>query len=301
MKIISFLILCVLASSWCAYAQTAESAANSFSSDRAGASESPFVTPRRTLQLEWGFSQERQAVRDYQFMYASTHATTYSALLLRYAIHERVEIRLSSDLGNRETTTLPGFCGSEQPTPEKIPTGFWPLRLGLKANISKNVGARPALALLSELSLPQIASEKHQTTTRIITNRLAGQNELNKHFHLFYNLGATFLCGSRNDMGLFYSLGLRYTPFKPISVFAETYTNDDLLQFAEVGGFSSPMFWNIGLTLRPFNYLQIDASYGGDYKKPKPYNYDGSEQPFLSGQFSFGVAYRFFAKQERRI
>ncbi len=247
-----------------------------FSTDRPGIAESPFIIPTRSLQLELGYNDEWSTDEPAVGIRIRTRFVTLSSLLLRFAVHERLELRLTSDLGYAQSQ----FGASTV----KTDAGLQPLRLGVKANLAKNKGIVPELSVLAEFFLPKVASELYQLEKLGMSYRLIAQNALSSRMNICYNVGADFdyaldLISSMTpppgsyEMTPFYMVGVDYALTDKLGAFVESYG---------YLGEANDHRWNAGLTYVAFERFQLDASFGAKYNS------------FDAGFFNFGASYRLF-------
>ncbi|TAF32143.1 MAG: transporter [Cytophagales bacterium] len=239
-----------------------------FSTDRPGIAESPFIIPTRSLQLEWGYNNEWQR-SETAGMKSTASTITVSSLLLRFAVHQRIELRLTHDLAYNTLII-------KQPSSkEKTDIQAAPLRGGIKINFTKNKGIIPEFSLLSEYFIPGTSGKTFDIEKLGMSHRLIAQNALTSRMNLCYNVGFDMDYDAASEKYTntpYYMIGTDYSITDNLAVFIEAYG---------YMGEEPDHRWNTGITYVVFPRFQLDMSVGAKYNG------------FDAGFFNTGVSYRF--------
>lgn len=138
--------------------------------DRPDQTESSVTVPRGSLQLELGTTYTEES--------GDSRTLSYPELLLRWGVHERLELRFG----------IPGFT-TEFEGPDS--TRFEDTEVGLKVYMFAEDGWRPEMAFLGSLSLPTGADDV--SADRVNPSfRFAFSHGLSDRVGLAYNLGMTW-------------------------------------------------------------------------------------------------------------
>ena len=162
----SVLTMCLLISfHLCLSAQDIEP----LEADRPDQTETTSTVPKYHFQMENGISFEQTD--------ANTKTFTHPSTLFKYGVNDRFELRLIT-----EFTTIA--------SKEKTYSGLYPVTVGFKVNMAKEKGILPALSFLGHLAIPQLASDKLQSTWYAPSFRFSMSHTLTPRLSLGYNLGA---------------------------------------------------------------------------------------------------------------
>jgi hypothetical protein len=144
-------------------------------SDRPDQSDSPYLVPQGSLQIESGVYFDCDVTNDIKTRNLAFHST-----LLRYGIGETIELRLISEyLGRYIRSDVSTFFDK----------GFSPITLGIKLKIAREKGWRPEIGFISNIKLKSGSSlfEPANTTTNF---RLVFSHTPHKKWQVGYNVGA---------------------------------------------------------------------------------------------------------------
>jgi hypothetical protein len=210
--------------------------------DRPDATESPKTVPFKMFQIETGglySSNKDQGVK--------TELLNFNNTLLRYGLLDRFELRLAWAISEiRETF--------ENESSRVVGSGFAPLVLGAKVEITEEKGLLPDIGLMFHMSLPFLASEDYKPETTSVSFRFAFTHTLNEKSSISYNLGARWGDDSP-EAAYIYTLSYGYSITDKLGAYAELYGNipEDS---------RSNHFWDAGLTFLIKHNLQLDATVG---------------------------------------
>jgi hypothetical protein len=144
--------------------------------DRPDQTESPFITKKGFVQLEWGLNVEQD-----NGLTTIVHPT----VLWKYGACKKFEFRLITEIISRETPLL-------IPQGNDVQTGLLPVRLGAKLALWEEKGMLPKTAILAHVAFPTLASKAFQVSRAAPEFRLAMQHTLSQTVGLGYNIGAEF-------------------------------------------------------------------------------------------------------------
>ena len=220
--------------------------------DRPTEGASPLLVPARLFQLELGYKLSRINKGE-----ARTDTQLFPDLLARYGIKRKVEARL----------VAAGW--SFQSGDEAGPDGFSDVSLGAKIHLADELGRRPQMALLVDVSLP--VGHNEVSNDYVIPKVLfLGSNTLSDRLALTYNLGTTFVTaetegGKETSTDLNYAVALSGSVGGPFSLFGELFG-------AFVFGSSLPDRHNFqfGTTILLNPRFQIDLRAGGGFVENEP-------------------------------
>lgn len=137
--------------------------------DRPDQTETPSIVPKGMLQVETGFSFQKNDE------YNKTN--TLPSTLWKYGVNENFELRLItefvSEKFNSETTS-----------------GLSPILIGCKIKIADEKGFWPKTSFIGHISLPNVASTDFKTDFYAPEFRFTMQHTLSKRMSFSYNLGA---------------------------------------------------------------------------------------------------------------
>jgi len=229
--------------------------------DRPDATEAPSTVAPGILQVETGGfyeSFESNNVKQETFVFNTT--------LLRLGLLDNVELRLGWDFVEGQTS----INGN---TLDNVTSGFNPLLLGTKVNITEAKGLLPEIGLIGHLYLPFTASKDYRPETTGVDFRFSFSHDLSEKSNVSYNLGAQW----RNDSpeaAYIYTLAYGYSITSTFGAYVEIYGD-----FPEDS--KANHLWDAGLTYLVSNDIQLDATVG---------------RSFTEGQdilLSAGVSFRF--------
>ncbi|MFW5658205.1 MAG: transporter [Bacteroidota bacterium] len=221
---------------------TQESTNPEIVTDRPDQTESPFIVPKNTLQIESGFmaSFDENATRTKSnFVYNST--------LLRYGILETIELRFIAEY-------LGEFIDNKETGNTSSIKGFSPVTAGIKVFITEERGIIPQSAILVHLLFPGTGKDEFSTNYLGPFFRMTFQHTLSEKFSLGYNIGAEW-DGLVPEASAVYSLVLGYSLNEKIAVFSEFYGD-----FPEEG--KNEHKFDAGFAWLLANNFQIDLAFG---------------------------------------
>jgi hypothetical protein len=218
--------------------------------DRPDQTESAVTVPKKSLQIESGFTfgwDKNEGI--------SSKDLGFNATLLRYGIHPRLELRLGAAYAGLETE-------NEITKEETSLSGFAPLVLGLKWNFLYGDGPIPTMALLSSFDIPAIASEDFSDGNVLQKFIVAGSWDLSQVFSFGFNFGS-IIDWKESDFTTLYTaaLGIGITDW--MGAFVELYG------FLPAGEYSDHRF-DMGFTFPVRHNLQFDISGGLGISKNSP-------------------------------
>nr|WP_245910880.1 transporter [Nonlabens arenilitoris] len=189
-------------------AQTSELSQNALITDRPDATESPYTVGKGNFQIETG-----ALFIDDSFDDNDIKTTVYNTALLRYGLSDNFELRLGWDYINSNTK----FRGREV----FDATGFTPLLVGAKIEITDEEGWIPQIGLLGHLRLPFTAVSEFKPEDTGMDFLFSFDHTLNDRAGLAYNLGARI--GDDRSLEYIYSLAYGYSITEKIGAYAEVY------------------------------------------------------------------------------
>jgi hypothetical protein len=173
--------------------------------DRPDQTECPFIVPTGWIQYEMGFNFEKNA--------PGSHTLVYPALLSKYGISKRFELRVITNLlSNRE------YTGTHYETI----TGVEPVQLGFKVALLEEKGLFPKTSLIAHVALPHFASSKLHAEKPAPNFVFTMQHTVNSFCGIGYNLGAEW-DGFSNTPAFIYRFSPGFTIGKNGYVYAEAF------------------------------------------------------------------------------
>ncbi len=229
--------------------------------DRPDRSESAVTVPKKTFQIESGFTfgwDKNDGIK--------TRELGYMGNLFRYGVLSRFEVRVG--------VAYAGFEQEVIDTEEKTSlNGFAPLVIGFKWNVLHGDGPIPTLAILSHVDIPKSASKDFSEGNVLQNFILAGSWKLSNVFSLGFNFGSR-MDWKESDFTTLYSTSLGIGIAKWLGAFVEFYG------FLPAGEYADHRF-DMGLTFPVRHNLQFDVAGGLGISKNSP-----------DGFASFGFAWR---------
>jgi hypothetical protein len=215
--------------------------------DRPDATESSSTVPLHALQIETGGYFE-------SFKEGNVKSETigYNTTLLRFGLLRNLEIRVGWNFEEGRTTV-------NRERLQDITSGFSPLLLGMKVEITEEKGLRPEIALLGHLMLPFLASTEYRPETTGVDFRFSFGHTVSERSSIGYNLGAQW-GGDSPEANFVYTLAYGYSISEKMGLYAEVYGD-----FPENN--SANHFWDAGVTYSIFKNVQLDATIGKSFTK----------------------------------
>lgn len=210
--------------------------------DRPDATESSSTVGKGTLQIETGGFYDSFEKNNTQ-----TENFTYNTTLIRYGILDNVEFRLGWDFVEGTTKVN----GNKL---DNVSSGFSPLLVGLKVDISEEKDGMPEIALIGHVFPVFSASADYRPETTAVDFRLSLSHTLNEKSSLGYNIGAEWGNDSPEAAAI-YTVAYGYSLSNQFGFYAELY--GDLPEDS-----SANHYWDAGFTYLASNDLQFDVYFG---------------------------------------
>ncbi len=210
--------------------------------DRPDQTEASSLVPKKFLQIETGAFYETLEVNSFK-----TKATTFNTTLLRYGLLDNLELRLGFDF----TEVSSEFNGRK--LNDKL-SGFSPLLLGVKIEITEEKGLLPEVAFIGLINVPSFASSDFKTKSTGTDFRFSLSHTLSEKSSLGYNFGMAW-DGDITTAIYLYTLAYGYSFTDKFGGFIELYGD-----LPEDSSFSH--LWNAGLTYLLSDNIQLDISGG---------------------------------------
>ena len=213
--------------------------------DRPDATESPKTVPFKMFQIETGglySSNKDQGVK--------TVLLNFNNTLLRYGLSDRFELRLAWSISETRETF-------ENESSRVVGSGFAPLVLGAKVEITEEKRLLPDIGLMIHMSLPFLASTDYKPETTGVSFRFAFAHTLNEKSGISYNLGARW-ADDYPEVTYIYTLSYGYSITDKLSAYGEVYGDFSVNDKANHS-------CDAGLTYLIKNNLQIDATIGAGF------------------------------------
>lgn len=137
--------------------------------DRPDQTETPSIVPKGMLQVETGFSFQKNE--------ENSKTNTLPSTLWKYGVNDHFELRLITEFVSEK-------LGSE------TTSGLNPILIGCKIKISDEKGFWPKASFIGHISLPNMASTNFKTDFYAPEFRFVMQHTLSKRMSFSYNLGA---------------------------------------------------------------------------------------------------------------
>src|SRR5215203_1741986 len=141
--------------------------------DRPDQTESPFITKKKYVQTEFGFSYEKNG---------DLHAFVHPTVLWKYGACKRFEFRLITELVSVESPLL-------IPAGNQVQTGLLPIKIGGKLSLWEEKGLLPKTSVLFHVAPANIGSKKFYTSKWAPNFVFSMQHTLSENIGLGYNLG----------------------------------------------------------------------------------------------------------------
>jgi len=174
--------------------------AQQIQTDRPDETEGPNTVAKHRLQVESGFSFEREE---------EEKTFEIPKVMLRYGLFKNTELRLES-----------AFKITHEESEKQY--GIEPFVIGIKYHFLDHKGALPDAGILGSVSIPWLADNAYQEPKYSPEIRMLAQHELSKSTHLSYNLGIHWMPIALQPEYI-YTIAADYAVTKKIKVVAETY------------------------------------------------------------------------------
>ncbi len=213
--------------------------------DRPDATESPNTVPVHSFQIETGAFYESFKENNNE-----TETIGYNTTLVRYGLLEKFELRIGWNFEEGRTSVNNIRSGD-------VTSGFSPLLLGAKVEVTEEKGLLPEIALLGHLMLPFMASTDYRPETTGVDFRFSFAHTLNEKSSIGYNLGAQWGDDS-SEAAYVYTFVYGYAILEKLGVYAEVY--GDLPEDNKANH-----YWDAGITYSIQNNIQLDATIGKSF------------------------------------
>lgn len=249
MKKIYFLGLLLISSiAWL----KAQDSTETIAPDRPGFGDAVSIVPLKNLQVETGFWYEADKATP-----LTVRGIGLNSTLLRYGLGDKVELRFDYNLWQNRTTS------SQVPAvPEVVETGFFPLRLGMKALLVENKSWIPTVTFIGMLGFPRVATDAFQPSYLSPDLQLSFANPVNDWLTICYNLGASW-DGDNPNPENYYALSTEFSFSDKIGGYLQGHGS---FQRTSLGGgkvsTTQQTFAEAGLMFYPKANIQIDLSGG---------------------------------------
>jgi hypothetical protein len=227
--------------------------------DRPDQTECPFITPKKYIQIENGFTIENFDQNQKSYNYPST--------LWKYGINEKFELRLITELVSEKTN------GNTN-------TGLLPITIGFKTSLFEEKGLIPKTSFIGHIATSKIGSKEFQAKYIAPSFRFTMQHTLTEKISLAYNLGAEWN-GESAEHSYIYTLTTGFSLTEKIGCYTELYG------FLPAENKADHRF-DCGLTYLIKNDIMADISGGFGLTENAPKNY-----------ISLGLSYRFNTKKQK--
>lgn len=249
MKKIYFLgLLLISCTAWL----KAQDSTETIAPDRPGFGDAVSIVPLKNLQVETGFWYEADKATP-----LTVRGIGLNSTLLRYGLGDKVELRFDYNLWQNRTTS------SQVPAvPEVVETGFFPLRLGMKALLVENKSWIPTVTFIGMLGFPRVATDAFQPSYLSPDLQLSFANPVNDWLTICYNLGASW-DGDNPNPENYYALSTEFSFSDKIGAYLQGHGS---FQRTSLGGgkvsTTQQTFAEAGLMFYPKANIQVDLSGG---------------------------------------
>lgn len=227
--------------------------------DRPDQTDTPFLIPKGALQIETGFTFERDQVNG-----ISTSLIAFNSTMIKYGVSDKLEFRFVSEY-------LGEFIDDTETISER--NGFSPITIGAKLKLANQNGFWPQAGLISQVKL-RTGSKEFSPTYTTTSVRVIFSNTLSKKISLDYNFGLEWN-GETPEAIFLGTASLSYSVNEKLTTFFEGFTF-----FQEYGKADNRI--DAGITYLVAPLIQIDVMGGVGLFGNSPSCFLGS-----------GVAFRF--------
>lgn len=274
--LLGFLLLCSTA--WL----KAQDSTETIAPDRPGFGDAVSIVPLKNLQVETGFWYEEDKAAP-----LTTRGIGLNSTLFRYGLGEKVELRFDYNLWqNRISSTR------RPEEAEVVETGFFPLRLGMKALLIENKAWIPTVTFIGMLGFPGIATDAFQPAYLSPDLQLSFANPVNGWLTICYNLGTSW-DGDNPNPETYYALSTEFSFSPKIGAYLQGHGSSQKTSLpAAEDAHTHQIFAEAGLMYYPRANIQIDLSGGIRVSE-----YDGDWSSYNANRnYSFatvGLSWRF--------
>ena len=219
--------------------------------DRPDQTECPFITPKKYIQVENGFTFEKVDRDQQTFSYPST--------LWKYGVNERFELRFITEFVSGK---IEG----------KINSGILPVTVGFKTTLLEEKGLTPKTSFIGHLTTSNVGSKAFHSKYIAPSFRFTMQHTLSPKIAVAYNLGAEWN-GADAGQSYIYTLTSGFTLTEKIGCYTELYgflPNDSKpdhrfdcgFTYLVNNNFITDLSGGIGLTANaPKHYISLGISF----------------------------------------
>lgn len=219
--------------------------------DRPDATESSSVLPVGALQFESG--------AEYEQTNDSALSIAHPTALLRYGVSKNFELRLATEFVTERTQV-------------ESNAGLQPIELGFKAQLTRERGVVPEIAVLTHFALSHVASKVFRVRYVAPKIRFSFGHSLSDKIGLGYNLGAEW-DGESAEPSFIYTLSTSFDLTERLGTYIEAF--GFVPQYTEQDHRA-----NGGFTYRIGNNFQLDAMGGIGLSDAAPDYFIGSGLSF---------------------
>lgn len=212
--------------------------------DRPDQTETPFTVPARHMQVEAGFSYEKENNNAYSY--------TLPSLLVKFGLSKTFELGIVAEYKRLHESGVRS-------------DGLPPLTLRFKNQVTQEHGIIPATSFIGYLSVPGLATKGFAATYYAPAFRFTMQHTLSEKFSIGYNLGASW-DGETPEPSFLYTFTTGYAVSPKLGAYAELYGF-----IAQRSG--ADHRFDLGMTCLLKPNCMIDLSGGAGISKDSPEYY----------------------------
>lgn len=219
------------------------------SPDRPDRTESPEILYKNFVQFEMGANYEKNNSDP------DAKSSNYSIpeMMIRYGLHEKVELRLEVNYA-REETSYTNYNENN--------SGLKPLELGVKVKLFEEKKLMPETSVLFILDIPGTGNKTYRLKHFSPSLEFLFSNVISDEIDIGYNAGISWDNEEKTNTES-YSVSLNISPFTRFSFFTELY-----------GYFGKSIFPDLrmdyGVTYIILKNLNVDISSGFGFSKISP-------------------------------
>ena len=215
--------------------------------DRPDATEASSTVGKGNLQIETGGFYE-----SFEENTVKSEAYTYNTTLLRYGILDNLELRVGWDFTE-------GITKVNSNKLDNVTSGFSPLLLGVKIDISEENGCMPEIAFIGHIFPLFTSAKDYRPETTGVDFKFSLSHTLSEKSSIGYNIGAQWGDDS-SEAAAIYTVAYGYSFTDKFGAYAELY--GDLPEDNKANH-----YWDAGFTYLVSNNLQLDTYFGTSITK----------------------------------
>ena len=169
--------------------------------DRPDQTETPAIVPEGMIQVESGFTYQKNDSNSFTFHLPST--------LWKYGIKDNLELRIITEFVHEQIQ-------------DESSNGFTPLFVGFKLKLLDENGIVPKTSIIAHIGLPKMASSNYKTEYLLPEFRFTMQHSLSEDLNLGYNLGLEW-DGFSKEPVFVYTLSTGYSITQKLGCYIETF------------------------------------------------------------------------------